>query len=531
MTIINTTQAGPDGEEPALLEYRLFTDPHPIRVSPQGAEEGENPEIDPARAQLMFVASNNGRDPVRLRKLSVEIPTGELAAQLALSLERAESTISLKGWTASRSGEVIEFTTTDPYTEIAPGQGLTFQISEIPVNHEVGAVELRITEGYEGTGRGSLSIFTGKFPQDFYLDGFSADKYEIDNGGKVILTWKRSEGVTTTLLYGGNPPEDVTGQERKEIKDLKTTTTFYLIGQVGDVQIMRSVLVTVLNPDLVVNKLTVNDTLDAKGDVVIANGKKLKTNDIAGNGSRIEVHNTIAQLEGLIRTGPEGIEVNGPLDVGGYLTVDPSNDAHGTGPGRFQVGNLIVRPGDVLLKDGIRVTGELEAQGGATVKKSLSLDSMSEGTSLMGSKHNLTARHPFSGMNEGTMHKYRANTDGYVYATIRAESHGTVARANIYNLSNSLTVGALVDPASNSPDRSSAVIGLKKGQEFGLTRAIWRGSVYIYFRWVSIGPGAPAPSSLGTGSVSAEEFTEIAETDFSSAPKDAPIAEGVMADG
>ncbi|MFD7364697.1 hypothetical protein ACFV4I_00435 [Nocardiopsis alba] len=323
MTIINTTQAGPDGEEPALLEYRLFTDPHPIRVSPQGAEEGENPEIDPARAQLMFVASNNGRDPVRLRKLSVEIPTGELAAQLALSLERAESTISLKGWTASRSGEVIEFTTTDPYTEIAPGQGLTFQISEIPVNHEVGAVELRITEGYEATGRGSLSIFTGKFPQDFYLDGFSADKYEIDNGGKVTLTWKRSEGVTTTLMYGGNDPEDVTQLERKEIKDVRTTTTFYLIGQVGDVQIVRSVLVTVLVPDLVVNSLTVNKT----------------------------------------------------LNVGDFLKVDPDNASHGTGPGRFQAGNLIVRPGDVLLEDGIRVKGDLDVSGKTDIGEALTAKS------------------------------------------------------------------------------------------------------------------------------------------------------------
>ncbi|MEV2279113.1 hypothetical protein AB0I72_26370 [Nocardiopsis sp. NPDC049922] len=411
MPIINTVRTGP--EDSAGLEYTLYTTPHPIRVSPEGAEEGDGSELDPERARLVFVASNNGRDTLRLTELSVEIPTGELAAQLALSLERVEASISLDGWTWSRNGERIEFTTTDPYAELAPGQGLTFQVSDIPVNREVGAVELRVRADFEQSGSQTVSIFTGKFPQDFYLDHFAADTYEIDNGGTVVLTWKRSEGVTTTLVHGGNDPEDVSHLERKVVGDVRQTTTFYLIGRVGDVEIMRSVLVTVLNPDMVVNTLTVNSTLEARGDVSVAPDRTLTVATIAGNGGGIEVRDALTQTGGGIVTGPDGIEVNGGLtangdvtvasdrrlsvariggngggvaventltqtygsirtgtgglevngelvakkdvcvdgtfSVGDFLTADPDNDSSGTAPGRFQAGDLVARPGDVSV--------------------------------------------------------------------------------------------------------------------------------------------------------------------------------------
>lgn len=266
MTIINTLRTGPEAEP--MLEYKLHTTPYPIRVSPEGAEEGDGSELDPARAQLVFVASNTTGYTVQLRKLTVEIPTGKMADQLALSLERVEPSISLQGWSAGRGDESIVFTTDESYTEIAPGGGFTFQIDNVPVNHEVGAVELSITERYSGSGSATLGIITGKFPQDFYLDDFSADTYEIENGGSVKLTWKRSEGVQTDLIYGGRC-EDVTQDEKKTIENIKQTTTFYLIGKVRDVQLMRSVPVTVLKPDMVVNKLTVKGAFEAEGGATV----------------------------------------------------------------------------------------------------------------------------------------------------------------------------------------------------------------------------------------------------------------------
>lgn len=331
MTIINTLRTDSD-DEPGL-EYKLYTTPHPIRVSPQGADEDDEKKPDPARAQLVFVASNNSRNTVQLKKLTVEIPTGDLAAQLALNLDRVESTISLNGWTASRSGERIEFTTTDPYTEIAPGQGLTFQISQIPVNYEVGAVELRITEGYPGSGQGKLSITTGKFPQDFYLDDFSANTYEIDNGGAVTLTWKRSEGITTDLIYGGEC-KDVTKEEYKKIEDVRTTTTFYLIGKVGDVQIMRSVLVTVLKPDMVVKNLTVEGALKAQGGAVVYDDFRVTKGEDTENDRALWIGDKTVDLRGLLR---------------------------------LLVSSVYENSGNLEVAESAKITGALAAKGGATV--------------------------------------------------------------------------------------------------------------------------------------------------------------------
>ncbi|WP_435110269.1 hypothetical protein [Nocardiopsis synnemataformans] len=393
MPIIATQSSGP--ENMAALEYTLYTTPYPIRVSPKGAEEGG--ELDPERAQLVFVASNNSRDPVRLRKLTVEIPTGDLAAQLALSLERVESTISLNGWTASRSGERIEFTTTAPYTEIAPGQGLTFQIAEIPVNHEVGAVELRITEGYEGTGQGNLSIITGKFPQDFYLDGFAANVYEIDNGGKVVLTWKRSEGVTTTLLYGGKPPEDVTQLERKEIKDVKQTTTFYLIGKVGDVEIMRSVMVTVLKPDMVVKNLTVEGALKAEGGATVYDDFKVtkgtdREQDRALwiDGKTMDVRSKLRTLTSSSYTDSGKVEVAAELTAKGgavvreeFKVTKGSDSASNhmfwvdTSNAQFRVETQLLKSsaysnsGKLEVAGPAKITGDVEVEGTATVEKTI----------------------------------------------------------------------------------------------------------------------------------------------------------------
>ncbi|MFC7329915.1 hypothetical protein [Marinactinospora rubrisoli] len=357
MTLINTVRTDPANA--TGLEYRLYTNPHPLRVSPQGAEEGDDPAIDPARGQLTIVASRAARYPLLLRKLSVKVPTGTNSPDLALSLDRVESTISL-GWGSRVNNGWIEFTPTDPHVEIGADEGVTVIIGNIPINHEVGAVELVVEEesaekppsGDPDWDTRRASLFTGKFPLDFYLDQFMADRQEINNGGDVKLTWKRSEGANTTLLYGGNDPIDVRDREQYEVKNVKQTTTFYLIGSVGNVEIIRSVMVTVLNPDLVVNKLTVNDSLEAKGDVTVAAGKALAVNTIRSTG------------DGAI-TVANNLNADGSLTVTGVLQAN-NNITVAQGQ-QLAVPKIVGNGGGVTVDSALTTNAALTANENVTV--------------------------------------------------------------------------------------------------------------------------------------------------------------------
>ncbi|MFW5418436.1 hypothetical protein J0910_17645 [Nocardiopsis sp. CNT-189] len=389
MAILNTVRSSPESE-PAL-DYKLYTTPHPIRVSPEGAEEGG--AVDPERAQLVFVAANNTNKGIRLKKISLRIPTGELAAQLALSLERAEASITL-GWPSKIDGEWVEFETSDPYEEIALGGGFSFTVAGVPVNHEVGAVELDIEENQSTGANGAMTILTGKFPRDFYLDHFAAESYEIDNGGTVVLTWKRSEGVTTKLIHGGNDPEDVTRLERKEIKDVTTTTTFYLIGQVGDVEIMRSVLVTVLNPDLAVNNLTVNGAvkgdlsiegmLSASEGATIYKDLRVTAGDDEREDRLLWVDKDGADFRGRVRLRSDSayersgeLEVSGTIAAQGDVTVAAGKkltvekiDDHGDGI-TLEAGLTQTSGGISTGSGGLTANGPLDAHGSVTANEGL----------------------------------------------------------------------------------------------------------------------------------------------------------------
>ncbi|MFW5418446.1 hypothetical protein J0910_17695 [Nocardiopsis sp. CNT-189] len=563
MPIIDTVRSSP--ESAPALDYKLYTTPHPIRVSSEGAEEGGSSEIEPERAQLVFVAANNTNRGIRLKKIALRIPVGELAAQLALSLERADASITL-GWPSSVSGEWVEFETGDPYEEIAPGGGFSFTVANVPVNHRVGAVELDIEENQATGAHGAMTILTGKFPRDFYLDHFAADKYEIDNGGTVVLTWKRSEGVTTKLIHGGNPPEDVSDREREEVKNVKTTTTFYLIGQVGDVEIMRSVLVTVLNPDMVVNKLTVNSELIVKNSDGSVNLFHISEGNGFGVRAPVKIHDSLtvdetstlkgavsahAALEahegakvykdlrftkgndtendrllwadnagvdvrGKLRlkesssySGSGALEVAGKFSVGDFLAADPSDASYGTAPGRFQAGSLVARPGDILVLDqfAVRSSGNstyFEAnENGVNIN---TIASLIKGRRDRGWGQNgaPTSARPFKAV---------ARTDGILHAqvnmfdwTSKNENQGYKATLELKVDGTWIPVQeAMLRQTGANGRRNSVTVPVRKGQEISLHVTVdgstWYSRIAAYIKWFPFGSNLDLQVTQSAGAV------------------------------
>ncbi|MFJ2194118.1 hypothetical protein ACIOJE_40315 [Kitasatospora sp. NPDC087861] len=247
------------------LAYEMNTSPDPVRVSPAtGPLE---------KADIVIVGSHQGFNQIEIRRITVGFPIGDLSHALTEHLKEIEATVNHGGtsWTPSHNEaeQEIVFNAPGGATVVDPGQGVTIQLRNIPVNRQVGTVPLTVVVSWRRVGTGSYKddidlLPVGKFPPTFRLDNLRANPISLEHSGSTTLTWEASEGATYKLLYG-TAEIDVTKVRTYTVNNLRQTTPFYLRGtaQSGNTTVERTLttLVTVTVPDLEVTNLYVKGTL------------------------------------------------------------------------------------------------------------------------------------------------------------------------------------------------------------------------------------------------------------------------------
>lgn len=273
MSLTVSQSVAPDEAEIASpdqsgLAYEMTTNPDPLRVSPAtGALE---------KADIVIVGSHQGFNQIEVRRISVGFPVGDLSHALTEHLKEIEATVNHGGtsWTPSHNDaeQEIVFNAPGGAVVVDPGQGVTIQLRNIPVNRQVGTVPLTVIVSWRRVGtttyRDDIDLLpVGKFPPDFRLDNLRANPIALDHSGSTTLTWEASAGATYKLLYG-TAEIDVTNVRTYTVNNLRQTTPFYLrgIAQSGNTTVERTLttLVTVNMPDLEVTNLYVKGTLSAR---------------------------------------------------------------------------------------------------------------------------------------------------------------------------------------------------------------------------------------------------------------------------
>ena len=175
------------------LNYALTTDPFPLQASPAAG----TPNI----ARLTIVASNSGSQPVTLQGITITIPIGPDASQLAST--EPSNPITPLGWTldeTKKGAGVVEyvFMPQEGNNQIAD-EGLVFTFNAIRINSQPGTANVTVKE-YTATGA-TLSFSVTKFPAGWGQVSFWADKTIVRAGELLTLNWSGPTGATYIIEY------------------------------------------------------------------------------------------------------------------------------------------------------------------------------------------------------------------------------------------------------------------------------------------------------------------------------------------
>ncbi|OPC77909.1 hypothetical protein B4N89_37295 [Embleya scabrispora] len=510
-------------DEP-LLSYDLTTNPDPVEASP------ENPETPPETCELILVAARRSGTAADVESIKVKIPAGTAAPDFALELSKAVATISLSGWTVALNTSTKEFvfTPTAAYETIGPDQGITIQISELPVSRKVGSSPVTVTErsrtGSSAFQNRQLVFSVGKFPPGFYMRNLICDPLVINNGGDVTLTWERSANAAYELLYGGTCL-NVGNESTRKITNVKSDTTFYLRGTVGETpdQVVRILTcqVTVIKPDLEVGNLVVHGTTTAKGDVTVDQAKTLYARTMMGLGQypTIDVGGHL-NLSSADRT----TTVKGPLVVAGPTTAkgDVSVTEDGTtvrirdlrGPYGLSLkinSHTSVLPGNnVTIADNLTVSGTSLLNGNVTVAAGKQLSA----PKIIAGADGLTVTGPFAAtgsimdivgpaqvfqLSYGRTLTFTAPTAGLAIGEVHTTGN---SRNSIVKLSgNGTNITASAMRSDGRTAANVAVLPIRKGGSCSVYFGMQGGDSgpdyrYAWLIWVPFGKGAITPSTV-----------------------------------
>lgn len=253
-----------------LLAYGISTDPDPVMASPKQG----NPSI----LTMVITVSNNSYSRVYSDKITFSFPIGSLAQDLTSQAGGfIVSANASDGWQISDLGEgQFRATPIKPENQEITKHGLSFQISNIDVNQEVGAFTFTIDES-SSTDNKTFSVKTttvpmNKFPPGFYLHDFEASWPAVRNREAVTLSWDGSDLAAYSLTYDeGMAPIDVTNVRSWPSPPLSQTTTFALQAKIQaheqTVTTTRYLTVVVDNPDIRCTTLTATGTVAGVGMV------------------------------------------------------------------------------------------------------------------------------------------------------------------------------------------------------------------------------------------------------------------------
>ncbi|GLZ37934.1 hypothetical protein [Actinokineospora sp. NBRC 105648] len=242
------------------LRYALASRPTPLPASSaSGAYR---------LADLTIVLTRRSTDPIECGGITVTVPVGSGATALAAATIGMTAATDTPGWTGAvaTSGQVT-FTPPGGAAQIARQKGLSLLVRTLPVNRTVGRALLTVAVRWRLPGESTedswstetVTLAISKFPATFSLGDLRASAGRIAHGDSVTLTWQAAGG-DFQLLYD-KADISVTGSESYTAHNITRDTLFQLRGtsssSSGQLEAVRSTLVTVTNPDIVTHSLTV----------------------------------------------------------------------------------------------------------------------------------------------------------------------------------------------------------------------------------------------------------------------------------
>jgi hypothetical protein len=326
------------------LSYALFTEPELLQVNSQ--------------ASLTIVVSSHAHAEVECASISFEFLEGTGAKDF-FSDSEGIGTSAPVGWSVTSSGSSF---TAAPKTKDdgkIGSEGLTFVLSNIQVNGQVGTTDLTITD-VTGNHQSAQTIMPlAKFPAQFYVDDLTVKPDPpLEQGDNIVLSWSGSDKATYELQFEdgdgntvvidhpkGEPDQPLPPTGNYEIDNLQKDTTFYLTATVaapaGDepLVVTRFFPVAVEVPSVRIKSFSANQTVvyGANNNVAVTlsweteHAQQLTVNGtlVDGNSLTVNVNQTTDFTLGATGT-------NGPVYAKITVTVEPVNiQIHWGGPGEL----------------------------------------------------------------------------------------------------------------------------------------------------------------------------------------------------
>ena len=278
----------------ALLNYSLTTLPDPLQVSPATGNQ--------SYGTLTFVVSNGGNVAVDVSQIQFVLPIGTLAQQLTNDAAAILYNSSPAGqWNISMTASGV-FTAVPASGNTVPvtTNGIVFQLFNIPVNQQVGTVNINVNETATSQGNPSqvrtASFSVAKFPYGFFFNNFTPQVPMVQDKQTVTLTWQGSDMATYNMYYGAANPVPVNNVRTWTSPALTNDTTFLLRATVvylGET-VTRDLTTTVVvaNPEIQGSSLSIAGISNLAGNTTI--GGTLTANSSATIAGATTINNTLS---------------------------------------------------------------------------------------------------------------------------------------------------------------------------------------------------------------------------------------------
>lgn len=273
------------------LTYELRTIPSPLTVSVPGAS--------PRLAALEFVVTNQTAASLDVTSITFTLEVGTTGADITATTSGILTQVSDTGsWAVTApsttvtdgAAEYVLGPVTGASVALAAGASVVVQIGQIQTVQSAGTTSIGITELIQGSSASAtLSVTT--FPDGFYFDGLTATVpqgsgnvpvAQVAVSTSVTLTWNCS--VTNPAAYTIIYSNAANGQQTSTtsfanswtspelMSDTVFTVTVAATTTAGQpLTVARSTAVSVQNPELIAQTLTVNGSA-AVGGLTVANG-------------------------------------------------------------------------------------------------------------------------------------------------------------------------------------------------------------------------------------------------------------------
>ncbi|HEX8494989.1 MAG TPA: hypothetical protein VF658_19265 [Pyrinomonadaceae bacterium] len=174
-----------------LLSYAISANQSPIQVSPQTG--------DASIVTLMIVVSNSTHKLIDCQSISFSFLQGTDAKDF-FSDSTGIGTSAPTGWNVTQNGSLFTATPATSKDGQIGATGLTFVLSNIKVNEQVGTTDVTITE-VTTNNEGTLAYLLAKFPIEFTVGQLKANPLSVNQGDSTTLSWNCSPGAAYALQY------------------------------------------------------------------------------------------------------------------------------------------------------------------------------------------------------------------------------------------------------------------------------------------------------------------------------------------